>query len=322
MRVLSFALAFLCGVALSAISVAPVWADGQWQAAGRLDAARSGLAAVVLDGTLYAAGGAGLTEPRNEFESYDAELDRWFPETPLPTGLERFGMAVIDDRIYAAGGYARGELGGVSPSPAMWSWSPSSRVWQSEAPMPAPRADLALVAVDGRLYAMGGLYDDESVFVFDPEAREWSSFEAPEGVNRAGSSIIALGQEIIIAGGVRDGQTSDRVDIYDVQAEVWRRGPDLPQPRSGAAIAPDADGRVHLFGGRGGARDVTLDLHSHWHPAETGWSEDAALPSPRTNAAAAAIDGVIYVVGGGSGGGFFAPFTALDSTDIFRSGAD
>ena len=145
---------------------------------------------------------------------------------------------------------------------------------------------------------------------------------APTAVSPSNPARWVGSVTLRFAGGVRDGQTSDRVDIYDVQAEVWRRGPDLPQPRSGAAIAPDADGRVHLFGGRGGAREVTLDLHSHWHPAETGWSEDAALPSPRTNAAAAAIDGVIYVVGGGSGGGFFAPFTALDSTDIFRSGAD
>jgi len=315
-RVLSLTLALLCSVPAAAD------ADGQWSPAGRLDAPRAGLAAVVLDETLYAAGGAGLTTPRTEFESYDAELDRWFPETPLPIGLERFGMAVSGERIYAAGGYAQGELGGVGPSPAMWSWSAQSRVWQSEAPMPAPRADFALVAVDSRLYAIGGSHDDATLFVFDPEAREWESREIPAGVTRAASSAVVSDGRIYMIGGFAAGRASDRVDIYDVEADAWTRGPDLPEARGGAAIAMADDGRIHLFGGRGGDGNVTLDRHSSWMPGDAGWRQEAALPSPRTNAAAAALRGGIFVVGGGAGGGFFAPFTALDSTDVFEQGAD
>lgn len=328
MRVLSVTLAVVCAALPVLVPVAApeaaaaVQDEGRWVEAGRLDAARSGLATVVLEDTLYAAGGAGLTVPRNEFESYDPMLDRWFPETPLPTGLERFGMAVIGDRIYVAGGYAQGELGGVGPSPAMWSWTPQSRVWQSEAAMPAPRADFTLLAHDDKLFAIGGAFDDQTMFVFDSETREWDSLEVPAGVMRASASSVVTGDEILIAGGIGAAGLSSRVDVYSVAEDRWRTAPALPIALSGAAIAQDADGRIRLFGGRGGADNVTLDRHFSWADGETVWREEAALPSPRTNASAARLDSGIYVVGGGSGGGFFAPFTALDSTDVFRQGAD
>ncbi len=315
MRVLSVALALTCFVSGAAM------AEGDWRTAGRLDAPRSGLSTAVLEGTLYAAGGSGLTDPRNEFESYDVELDRWFQETPLPRGLERFGMAVIEDRIYIAGGYARGELGGVGPSPAMWSWSPASRVWQSEAAMPAPRADLSLVALSGKLYAIGGAFDDEALFVFDPESREWESLDAPAGIIRSGASALALGDEIIIAGGFEGDAPITRVDIFNAQSGEWREAASLPEGRAGAAIALDEDGRVHLFGGRGPG-SVTLDTHVSWQPGEAAWRIEEDLPSPRTNAAAAFLEGAIFVVGGGSGGGFFAPFTALDTTDVYEPAGD
>lgn len=311
MRILSLAFAMMC------VAPASAAAEDDWQTAGRLDAARSGLAAVVLDGTLYAAGGAGLTDPRDEFESYDVELDRWFPETPLPTGLERFGMSVAEDRIYIAGGYARGELGSVAPSPSMWSWSPEGRVWQSEAAMPAPRADFSLITHGDSIYAVGGALDDAALFVFDPEEREWESRDMPSGINRASMSGLALEHEILLAGGFEGDTPSRQVHLYDPENDSWRDAPDLPQGRAGSAIARDVSGRVHLFGGRGEG-NITLDSHISWLPGEAGWRDEADLPSPRTHAAAASLDQRIYVIGGGSGGGFLAPFTALDVTDVFE----
>ena len=289
MRKLSLMLALAAGLASTVMvpdNIVPdAAADGRWGSAARLDAPRAGLAMTVLDGRLYAAGGAGVTSPRVEFESYDAEIDRWFPETPLPRGLERFGMAAVGGRIYVAGGYAvggsvrgdswsgdrwsDGEAIGeqrVAPSARMWSWSIEGGVWQSEAAMPAAKADFDLVALDGKLYAIGGQRDAGEVFVFDPQARHWDVLETPDGVTRSAAATVAF------------------------------------------------DGRVYVSGG-------FEDLHTSWAPGEAGWREEAALPSPRTNAAAAALQGALYLVGGGSGGGFFSPFTAVDNTDIFREEA-
>lgn len=50
---------------------------GPWRPGPRLETARAGLAAVVHDGVIYAAGGAGLVEPRNDFEALEPEDGAW-----------------------------------------------------------------------------------------------------------------------------------------------------------------------------------------------------------------------------------------------------
>ncbi|MBO6765130.1 kelch repeat-containing protein [Maricaulis sp.] len=294
---------------------------GHWEETARLDAPRAGLAVVVHDGRIFAAGGSGLTSPRDEFESYDPGYERWFPETPLPRGLEHFGMAATGERIYAAGGYAADETAVVGPSARMWSFSIEGNIWQSEAAMPAPKADFSLVAVEGQLYAIGGLRDDASVFVFDPETSEWSTLEAPEGITRRGTAAVVIDGRVHVLGGATAEGAVDRHDVFDPQSGEWTAGPALPGGRSGLAAVVRA-GRIHVFGGRAADGGATLQDHLSWAPGETGWRQEAGMPSPRTGADAALLDGDIYLVGGGSGGGFFAPFTAIGTTDVFRGPQD
>jgi len=307
-------------VIMSVMVLAPAGAQGRWETAARLDAPRAGLAVVVHEGRVYAAGGSGLTTPRNEFESYDPAYDRWFPENPLPRGLEQFGMASLDGRIYATGGYAPDENGLVGPSAAMWSWSTETYVWQSEVAMPGSRADFALVPLDGQLYAIGGLVDDQTGYVFDPESREWSRLELPAGVTRRAAATLVVDGRIHVIGGIAGETVSDRHDIFDPETGSWSEGPALPAARSGSAVAL-YQGRVHLFGGQSSDGRTTLQTHISWAPGDTVWTEDADLPAPRTGAEAVVLERGIFLIGGGSGGGFFAPFTALDATDVFLDDA-
>ncbi|WP_417492795.1 Kelch repeat-containing protein [Maricaulis sp.] len=308
---------WLVAAVLLATPIVPAQAQGRWESAARLDVARAGLAVAVLDGRLYAAGGAGLTSPRAEFEVFDPELNRWMPETALPRGLERFGMAAINGRIYAAGGYAPGDLG-VEPTASMWSWSPEGGVWQSEAAMPGPKADFSMLAYDGRLYAIGGTRDDNSIYVFDPEARNWDTVGIPDDVTRRGAAIVASGGRLYVIGGSMGGELSARVDIYDLEADSWTSGPDLPGASTGIAAVVH-NRRIHVLGGTGsdGGQRQTLRRHASWEPGEPAWRQEPDLPTPRTAADAAVLEGGIYLIGGGSGGGFFAPFTAMDATDVF-----
>lgn len=307
-------------LSLIAMTGAPAIAQGDWEAAARLDASRAGLAVVSHEGRIYAAGGSGLTDPRSEFESYDLELDRWFPETALPRGLERFGLASVNGRIYAAGGYARGE-DGVAPSAGVWSWSFEGNIWQSEAAMPAAKADLSLVTVGGSLYAFGGLRDDRAAFIFDPEERRWETINVPDGVTRRAMAVAVVDGRVYLMGGRLDADTVVRVDSFDPETGAWDRAPELPAPRSGAAVAV-LDGRIHLLGGRGADSRETLQTHVSWQPGETSWREEQLMPAPRTGGGAAVLADAIYLVGGGSGGGFLAPFTALDTTDVFDPGRE
>ena len=141
--------------------------SGPWSIGPRLDQARAGLSATVLDGRVYAAGGAGLANPRDALEVYDPETRAWRVLKPMPVGLERFGMAVLDGRIWVAGGYS--SEGGAEPIDSVWSYDPLTDAWSGESALPGPKASLSLVALNGQLYALGG--EDGAPWLFRPGMR-------------------------------------------------------------------------------------------------------------------------------------------------------
>ena len=125
-----------------------------WRAGPALASARSGLSAAVLEGRIYAAGGSGLVDPRDDFEVFDPEFGIWSPRPALPEGLERFAMAQAGGRVYVAGGYSADS--GPSPVASVWSYDPQANVWQSEPDMPGPKASFSMLAHGGKLYSLGG----------------------------------------------------------------------------------------------------------------------------------------------------------------------
>lgn len=288
----------------------------QWRQGPELDHARAGLNAVEFAGDIYAAGGAGLVNPRDDFEVYSAATGRWRPLSPLPVGLERFGFAAGAERLWLAGGYSA--TSGAAPTQEMWSYHPADDVWQAEPALPGPKAAFSLVALDGRLYAIGGEEGSPGVFVYDIEAGEWSAIDAPPETNRRGAAALVVDGEIWLIGGASGGEATPRVDAFDPESGVWRIGPALPEPRAGHAVALH-DGAVHVFGGRSADLRRTLDDMLVLEAGSRQWETGPRLLIPRTEAAAATIGDEIFLIGGGAGSGFFAPFTAVNSVDVLRA---
>lgn len=98
----------------------------------------------------------------------------------------RLGVAALNGRLYAAGGYD----GNVFLK-LVECYDPRMNTWTFVAPMNVKRSRVALVANCGRLYAIGG-YDGvsnlNSVEVFDPELNTWS-FAAPMCAHEGGVGV-------------------------------------------------------------------------------------------------------------------------------------
>ncbi|MGJ3232897.1 MAG: Kelch repeat-containing protein [Oceanicaulis sp.] len=313
--------ALLCGAApavAQTVDPSPPGASGltlsgPWRTGPDLAHARSGLSAAVLDRRIYAAGGAGLTAPRDDFEVYEPETGRWSPRQPLPVGLERFAMAPFQGRVWIAGGYSA--EAGSEPGVQVWSFDDDNNEWEPETALPGPKASFSLIELGGRLYALGGEDGAPGMFVFDPEAGAWTAVAAPAEIDRRGAAAVAAGGEIWLIGGAAAGVATARVDVFDPETGVWRIGPALPAPRAGHAAAV-LDGVIHVFGGR--SADMRRTLDDHIALTEAGWRERPSMPAARTEAAAATLEGEIWLIGGGAGAGFFAPFTAVDTVDVIR----
>src|SRR6266542_1407042 len=116
--------------------------------------------------------------------------------------------------------------------------------------------------------------------------------------------------EVYVIGGFGGGRV---VEIFDGQR--WRRGPDLPLEVDHAMAAAvsdtaDAGAGVYVFGGNAPA---PIARGFRLAPDATAWREIAAMPGPRSQAAAVARGTSIYVVGGYDGQRLVAPTYAYEA---------
>jgi N-acetylneuraminic acid mutarotase len=180
-------------------------------------------------------------------------------------------------------------------------------VWQSQSPLPEPRAALLHAVVDGRLLAAGGTLwkDDRKLWsarcdVFDPRTNTWSA-GPPLPMPRADSAAVEVDGETLFFGGTSEGRALDDVLAYGKNG--WSSKPEmrLPAARSYAQAAL-AGRRVYLFGGLAktgeigsASRDVWM-----WDLDNPGvWRHVSTMPEPaRSNYAFASLNGKAYVFGG------------------------
>ena len=108
------------------------------------------------------------------------------------------GMAVLNDKIYVAGGFGNldhGSVCGVALS-SVECFDPRTHTWSHVANMNTARYCHALVSCHGKLFAIGGRDADrnyfENVEVYDPCTDTWTELQQKlEGkVAYTGASII------------------------------------------------------------------------------------------------------------------------------------
>nr|MBC7245909.1 hypothetical protein [Chloroflexota bacterium] len=176
----------------------------------------------------------------------------------------------------------------------------SSR-WISKAQMPTSRARLAVVAYNGKIYAIGGDTPDGvtgMVEVYDPDTDSWTR---QTGKPRPVSNIAAaiLNGRIFVPGGYdATDQASAIVEVYDPQTDTWSEAAALPRPLFAYAIAT-VDGKLYLFGGSDGIR--YLDTVFIYDPATDTWTTGTPMSEPRGFCAAAVVGKHVYVLGGYNG---------------------
>jgi N-acetylneuraminic acid mutarotase len=106
------------------------------------------------------------------------------------------------------------------------------------------------------------------------------------------------GRLYILGGYPADRVTVKAVQIYDIQADRWEPGPDLPQPINHGMAATVA-GKIYLIGGQTEASGETyVDTVYELDTQNGTWVEKAKMPTKRSAGVALVHDGLIYVAGG------------------------
>ena len=186
----------------------------------------------------FAVGGDDVDEETfSSVERYDVTSGVWTAAVcPMHTARACFGMCVLGGDLYVAGGFDENQYVDFA---SVERYSPSSDTWSTLADMPQARCRHAACAVDGAMYVLGGIYNDEqseevwlsSVVRYDPAADSWTEVAAmPEP--RSSFAACVLGRDIYVFGGDNDQvEPTDTVWRYSMEADEWRIL-DAPMPEA------------------------------------------------------------------------------------------
>jgi Kelch motif len=192
--------------------------------------------------------------------------------------------------------------GDASPAAAV---APLPGTWTTKAPLPAARAEVAAVALDGKLHVLGGTAAGGNVGTFhdtyDPTSDSWSP-RAPLPQARDQLGVAISGGKIYAFGGFAAAARKDAgagAFEYDPASDTWRTLAPMKTPR-GSVGAAAIGGKIHVMGGRTPDGKV-VQAHDVYDPQSGAWSEAAPLPVARDDMAVVAVDGKIHVIGGRAG---------------------
>jgi peroxiredoxin len=218
----------------------------------------------------------------------------WQAGPNLPVALDHPSAAAIGGEVFVAGGFSNG------PAVA-GAYRLSGDRWQAIAPLNHARGALALIALEGKLYALGGTAQAEvgPAEVYDPAANHWSDLPPLPAPRNHVAGFTFEGKPCI--GGGRSPNTP-RVDCFDPGTQAWQRLPDLPQPTSGGG-GETVQGEPVVAGGEG---ERIIDQLARLSGGV--WQFDR-MRVPRHGLQLAVLNGRAYACGGGTSPGLNAVAT-------------
>ncbi|NND90841.1 MAG: hypothetical protein HKN42_08235 [Granulosicoccus sp.] len=209
---------------------------GQWRVIGNAPMELHHFQPVAIGSTIYVIGAMTCCFPDEpsvaEIHTFDTVTEQWATVGTMPASRLRGSAAAAEynGHIYVLGGNTLGHNGGAVD----WldRYDPVSRTWTSLPDAPHARDHFALVVVSGRLVAAGGRRSDlPDVFdkgvaatdIFDIATATWH-VGADIPTLRAGALAVAAGNEVLVAGGeINTQSTALKVtEAYDLDTNTWR----------------------------------------------------------------------------------------------------
>ena len=188
--------------------------------------------------------------------------------------------------------------------------------WTSLAPMPTARNSLGVAAVNGKIYAIGGLatyingrWETNVNEEFDPTTNKWTP-KNPMPTARSGFGIAVYQNKIYCIGGGIDSVYNTGVnEVYDPATDTWETKTSMPTPRI-CAVTNIVQGRIYIIGGiQDRTTGKSSTLNEMYDPATDTWIIKTPIPAGVHNAASAVVDNKIYVIGDGNSNQIYDPET-------------
>lgn len=213
---------------------------------GKMPIPASNICAGVIVTDIYIPGGyeASLAS-LNTLQVYHTTSQTWTTITtdPLPVNLCGSGCAVLDNKLYVFGGLFAG-----LPQTVTYRYDPAAPAgsrWSSLAPMNSKNAYFGGIALNGKIYAVGGMYCSNCVEVYDPADGAWHIMPNLTFPRSSGPGVYGVGKTLYICGGGQWKSYLNSCKVYGTtqgDSGVWKMLPAYMQQGRGyfgyASIGP------------------------------------------------------------------------------------
>lgn len=234
----------------------------------------------------------------------------WLSLASLPYAVSKHGVTSTGQNVLFMAG---GEYPDGSVSKAAWRFDPSLNVWCETAPMSVARSEVALAALDGCVYAVGG-WDGATriacVECYDPVSNRWSIVH-PLKVPLTSPAVASLRGKLYVTGiAIEDCNAecykcvpppiddchTDSVQCYDPKTDSWKELKPMLLPRSGAASCVFG-GRLYVVGGWH-ITDENTNKVECYDPVTNSWTSCKPMKERRYKPGVAVMGNRIFVFGG------------------------
>jgi hypothetical protein len=216
--------------------------------------------AVIVGDRIYIVGGESERGAEPAVEIFDLDKRTISYAAPQPTPRRLSKAVLLGGDIYVIGGQDQGQLdeGSEERTGTVAVYDIAGDKWRSAPAMPTAR-ECAVVAVRGRIFAIGGFDGDEkalpTVETYDPQANQWTSEPDMPFAMSAHSALLA--QNHIFTFG--DYRMLDRVARYSLQDRKWTElDVACVKSRHNACVA--LGGEIFVIGGNVASSGSHLDL--------------------------------------------------------------
>jgi N-acetylneuraminic acid mutarotase len=278
--------------------------DGLWTRKADMPTGRWELSTCVVDGKIYAIGGAGpVYQALRTVEEYDPATNTWTTKSEMPTARQGLSTNVVNGKIYAIGGGvgSSSSYSSVETFSTVEEYDPATDTWTTKSDMPTARGFHSANVLDGKIYVIGGSsaapYGGTAILaveVYDPATDTWTQKGNIPGRRGAGFSSVVDGK--IYAFGGYGGLGT--VHEYDPVTDTWTRKANMPTRRCGLSTSV-LDGKIYAIGGHPGSSPypglATVEVYD---PATDTWTTAPDMPTGRCGVRTSVVDGKIYAIGG------------------------
>ena len=230
---------------------------------------------------------------------------KWVTKASLP--IPRSEMAWAAEwagRLHVIGGYGEGRV----DRGYHHVYDPNADQWHLAAPLPRGANHVAVVSLEGQIYAFGGFTEqnrnpDNHAYAYEVKQDKWSAV-APLPRPRGAAAAVALNGKIHLIGGASS-PTDERAsvgwhEVYDPKTDQWSRKKSLPGARDHVGCVA-YKGRIHVIGGRFNTFEYNTELHHVYLPEKNTWELLAPLPTPRSGHGLVVYQNRFFAMGGEGG---------------------